>query len=182
MVFTTAMKALVEELIAVLSRQLGLYSGIRDLLEQEREALLSKKPSEVLDLAHRKETLLLQIRVLEESRELICLRLAKRLKLNPKTINISEIEKCCGDRIDPRLGRVREELRRCVGEIQEGNAVNSRLCQNGIDLIERIIRMAAEESAGGDAKTYGPPSPNSGDKSSSALQGYRRAARFNTRG
>lgn len=178
MVFSAIMKTLVEELVTVLSRQLDLYSRIRDLLEEEREALISKKPAEVLDLAHRKETLLLQIRVLDESRELISLRLAKKWGLKPGDVNISEIEKRCGAGADPRLGGLRDELRRCVEEIREGNAVNSRLCRNGIEIIERILESAAEESAAGSPRGSASSPAKAGGKAASAVQAYRRASRI----
>ena len=75
------METLIGELIDTLAEQEALYDRLLALVEDEQQALKSETPDEVLGLVRRKETLVLEIRTLEESRRLICGRLVRKTNL-----------------------------------------------------------------------------------------------------
>ncbi len=144
-----------EDLASVLSAQLDLYSQLAALSDAEREALVSREPEKVFDLVRRKETLLLRLRTVEESRELSSLRLARQWGLKAGDLTLSEIQHRCPDAaLAARLGELRESMRAVVKRIQEQNARNSGLCRQGMDLIGEVLQasgrpVGGERNAGG---------------------------------
>ena len=144
---TPSMKPLTEDLIAVLAAEGKLYDQVAGLLDQEREALMGRRPDVILDLVRCKETVLMQIRTLEESRLLILRRMAKLLGVASERLTVSEIGRWIEDGLRERLKETSAGLRACLERIQQANAANARLCRNGADLIARIVESAVQESA-----------------------------------
>jgi flagellar biosynthesis/type III secretory pathway chaperone len=144
--------SLFEDLVSVLSAQLDLYDQLVALSDAEREALVSREPEVVFDLVRRKETLLLRLRTVEESRELLCLRLARQEGTKAAELTLSEIQRRCPEAVlAARLGELRETLRETVKRIQEQNARNAGLCHQGIDLIGEVLHASGQPAGGGRA-------------------------------
>jgi len=147
--------ALFEDLASVLSAQLDLYGQLAVLSETERAALVSHEPEGVFDLVRRKETLLLRLRTLDESRELSCLRLARHWNLKAGELTVSEIQRRCPDAaMAAQLGELRDALRKILTRIQEQNARNSVICRQGMDLIGELLQ-ASSRPAGGECAASG---------------------------
>lgn len=141
--------AQVEDLASVLSAQLDLYDQLAVLSETERAALVSHEPEVVFDLVRRKETLLLRLRTLEESRELSCLRLARDWNLKAGELTVSEIQRRCPDAaVATQLGELRDALRKTLSRIQKQNARNSVLCHQGMDLIGDLLQASSRPTGG----------------------------------
>jgi flagellar biosynthesis/type III secretory pathway chaperone len=147
--------AQLDELVSVLTAQLELYGQLAVLSEAEREALIARVPDQVFDLVRRKETLLLRLRTIEESRELCCLRLARTWDLKAGELTLSEIQRRCPDEaMAGRLGQLREAMRTTIERIQKQNSRNAGLCHQGLELIGEVLQVSgrpatAERVAGG---------------------------------
>jgi flagellar biosynthesis/type III secretory pathway chaperone len=155
------MKVLTEDLTAILKEQLALYDQVAELLEEERSALISKRPDQVLALVRRKETLLLRIKTLDESRRLVCARIAHEWRVPPASVTLREVEKKMAgsptaDTLAADLPDLRRRMTQCMEKLREGNARNVKICQNGIDVIRRIVQSAAEADAQTNRGGYGP--------------------------
>ena len=155
------MKALIEELVTVLSGQLDLYGQIRDLLGEERDALVSGRPDTVLDVVRRKETLLLKIRTLDESRQLICLRLAKRWGMPAPSLGIGEVAQHAEAGHAARLEDLRSRLRECLEDIRGLDEKNAAICRNGADMVRQVMdamaQSVAQENSGGYGRSVRNP-------------------------
>jgi flagellar biosynthesis/type III secretory pathway chaperone len=149
---------LIAELIAVLTEQLILYEQVRDLAKEERLALISGKPDDVLLLVRRKETLLLKIRTLDESRQIICLRLAKRSDALTPSFTLAELAaRAVGEQAD-QLRDLRDRLSECAEELRVLNETNAAICHNGIDTVRQIVEALSQAPPGeGTAAGYGKP-------------------------
>jgi flagellar biosynthesis/type III secretory pathway chaperone len=148
------MKTLTDELTAILRGQLELYERVLGLVEQERTALSGKPPEIVLDLVRRKETLLLQIKTLEESRRLACARLAKLWGAPVAALTVREIARRAQGSAALALEDLRERLSDCVERLRKANDLNARLCRNGIDVVQRVLQSVARTHAHSDAADY----------------------------
>ena len=137
------MLSLTEDLLLTLEKQTALYDQVLSLMEQERAALLSRKPQDVLDLVRQKETLLLKIRTLDESRQIICQRLAKLWSLTASQITLREVETRCDTALASQVSAVRYRMTECMDRLRKANDTNTHLCRQGIETIELIMQAAA---------------------------------------
>lgn len=138
------MQALLAELASVLAKQADLFGIMQSLLEEERVALRSRKPEDVLGFVRRKETLLLQVLTLEESRRLICARLADGWHTPVSSLTLGEISRRADAESAHRLGQVQARFGACVRDLQESNSRNARACQSGILAVQRIMQSVSE--------------------------------------
>lgn len=139
------METLADELIAILDREADLYGQVLDLAREEQQALLSGPPDAVLGVVRRKDTLLLKIRTVDESRDLICTRLARRWGLSRKTLVLSEILEHCDAAAAERIAAVRDRLRDCVDRLGQTGRMNAVLCHSGIEAIRRVMEDLSVE-------------------------------------
>lgn len=152
------MVALVSELTAILSEQAELYEQALALTNEEHDALRGRDPNLVIELVRRKETLLLQIKTLDESRRLILSRIAAAWQIPSSTLTITAIEKQIGAVPEAAaLVNVRERLAGCVEKLHKANEINTRICQNGIEIMRRIVHGVAQSGGSTGAKEGGSP-------------------------
>ena len=136
------MPSLTEDLLLTLEKQTVLYDQVLGLMDQERTALLSRKPQDVLELVRQKETILLKIRTLDESRQLICQRLAKLWAVSASQITLSLVESHSDDVLASQVADVRYRMTECLERLRQANEVNANLCYQGIETIESIMQSA----------------------------------------
>jgi flagellar biosynthesis/type III secretory pathway chaperone len=136
------MPSLTEDLLLTLEKQTALYDQVLALMDQERTALLSRKPQDVLDLVRHKETILLKIRTLDESRQLVCLRLAKLWALPVAQITLSVVESRSDEVLASQVSAVRYRMMECLERLRAANEINATLCRRGIETIELIMQTA----------------------------------------
>ena len=147
------MNAFLDDLIVVLGHEYELYGLVLQLLEAEETALLSREPDKALDLARRKETVLLRLQGLEESRQIVTVRLARLWGVRAADLPLREVARRAEEPERSRLEGLREALRGRLDAIRGAGERNNRLCSNGLDIIGRLFHGAARESA---ESTYGP--------------------------
>jgi hypothetical protein len=169
----------IHDLTEVLKAQLDLYRQVNSLLDEEHAALMSHNPDDVLELVHRKETMLLRIRTLEETRQIITSRLAKAWSVDADKLRLSEIaERIENTNARNALSWVREGLREVMQSISDQHRRNAAVCQSGMQLISDIVQAAAKENA--TSKEGGHPSKSAkssaygnAQKSGRPLSNYR---------
>ncbi|MFP4381235.1 MAG: flagellar export chaperone FlgN [Candidatus Sumerlaeia bacterium] len=139
------MQAIVEDLIQILIRQNVLYEQVLELLEEEHSTLVSSKPQSVLELVRRKETTLLKIRTLDESRQLISLRLSRRMGIPQAELNLTALAELLESEQANRLRDVQTALQNCMGKLQILNQKTSQLCRQGIEVVHEVLQNVARE-------------------------------------
>ena len=113
-------------LAAVLDAEHDLYELMRELLQEEREALLLLDAAALESLTLRKQALADEARVLEEGRQGLTRRLAGPLGLDAEGLRLSEI--CV--RLDPHASELRRAHNRLlivVGVVRELLDANAEL-------------------------------------------------------
>ncbi len=169
----------IQDLTEVLKAQLDLYRQVNGMLEEEHAALMSHQPEDVLDIVHRKETLLLRIRTLEETRQIITSRLGKAWNVNPEKLRLSEIAERIEDQnAKNALSWVRDGLKDVMQSIGDQHKRNAAVCQSGMQLISDIVEAAAKENATSKEGTLPNKSNTSSaygnaQKSGHAMSSYR---------
>ncbi len=156
----SAMQKLCVALIQVLEQQLVLYGRVRDLLTHEREALISGRPDIVFDLVRRKETILMEIRTIDESRRLICMRIGKQIGANGGgSLTLSDIIDAIEDETcATRLIALRRSLRDELESLRLLNSKTATVCDQGLETIHQIAESVAQHGDSPDTQSYGPRS------------------------
>ncbi len=107
-----------DELIRILNEELRCYRRLLEILGREKDAIVSFKPALLEEIAKNKDTLTLQLRLLEDERR----RLVKELSRQYSTgTSLSELYDATGDR---EFLRIRSELVSLLQSIEELNEIN----------------------------------------------------------
>jgi flagellar biosynthesis/type III secretory pathway chaperone len=164
------MHALLNDLLDLLTRQVTLYDAILAILAQECEALVSRCPQVVLDLARQKETLILKIRTLEESRLLVCQRLAKIWGMPASALTLAEIAAHSDAETGAKLLQIRSRMRECMDALHRANEQSASLCRQGMETVRTIVEAVAGEISRPGRQAYGPKAygPKAGTASRSS--------------
>ncbi len=107
-----------DELIRILNEEVKCYRRLLELLGREKDAIISFKPAILEEISKNKDTLILQIRLLDDERK----RLVKELSRQYSTgSSLSDIYAATGDK---ELLRIRSELVSILQSIEEINEIN----------------------------------------------------------
>ncbi|RMG74946.1 MAG: flagellar protein FlgN [Nitrospirae bacterium] len=107
-----------DELKRILQEEIKCYCRLNDLLKEEKDAIISFKPAQLEEVAKKKDTLALQIRLLDEERKRLVDELASHYGTGR---SLTEIYNATGD--DDFL-RIRSELVSVLQSIEELNEIN----------------------------------------------------------
>lgn len=106
----------IQNLIELLKSQLMLYTEMREVLADEREAVSGWKPNVIVELNKKKEQLSKRERLLEEARSTITNRIVKEYGLEKASL-VDIIEVCPDEESKEELSDLRESLLNTAEEI-----------------------------------------------------------------
>ncbi|NQU44991.1 flagellar protein FlgN [bacterium] len=152
------MGELFPDLIQTLKAELALYREVAQFVASEREALAGRDPLAVLDLVRRKETVLLRIRTLDETRQIICRRVARVSGASAEEMTLEGIQKACDPEMAGVLADLRGELRDCLDGLRRMNDQNSHICRQGLESVRLIMQAVSEAPAKESVAGYGSKS------------------------
>lgn len=123
----------IDNLIRILEEQLKGYENLYSLLKREKEAIINFSPNDIEEVNREKDSLVLQLKLLEEERQ----RLVKALPFSErKNLGIYDLYLHTGDE---RLPPLRSKLLSLLQGIEELNEIN-RTC---IDRATTFLRASS---------------------------------------
>jgi flagellar biosynthesis/type III secretory pathway chaperone len=125
-----------QDLIALLAEESEIYEAFGKLLEDERDALMHLRASELGEITSQKETLALRIKALDESRKVMSEQLGRRFDLERDQVTIKALREFATPGESARLEEIRLELRERALECKRINDENARAARVGLDLIQ----------------------------------------------
>lgn len=142
-----------ESLIELLDQERFIYADLAGVLEEEGKALVAMRGDLLGECVAAKETLLLRLRALDESRRVIAQRLARAYQLSPTEITMSQLAErapaSLGDRLLAAGSGLRAEVERCI----ELNKKNERAARSGQTILQSAVEAVIEQSRPAD-KVY----------------------------
>ncbi len=129
------MNLMLEDLLAVLQEETGLYGLVLRLAQSEKDAVTSSDLDELNKIAKEKEALFFKIRTVEEQRERVTENLAESMGCPPQDLTLSKLSKRVKEPYASRLKDCRSSLLALVKILRKVNSSNSNLLKHSIELV-----------------------------------------------
>lgn len=144
---------IVSGLIPALERQAELYLRLGELLDEEEEALVTLSLDEIRRITHEKDTLLLKIKVVDETRLRIISPLASELGRPTAEVTARDILGAASPAHRADLSKAIARLEKVANGVFEKNRRNDRLLANSQATMQESYALLAALAGGG--VTYG---------------------------
>jgi flagellar biosynthesis/type III secretory pathway chaperone len=151
---------LVDSLLSLLAKEIEVYEELQAIIQEERETLTRPSLDLISDGNSKKETCILKAKMLEEVRANIVKKIAGRLGMEEKEINISLLASQVGGCQRTALKARQKILLTLVGAIKETNKLNRELLdyslsyvRNSVNFINNIMCTGADYANTGKLKT-----------------------------
>jgi flagellar biosynthesis/type III secretory pathway chaperone len=137
---------LIPDLIGIIKREEALLSDFLDLLE-EQKSLLVKNETESFELTViKQETLIEQIRKLEEKRISKVRRIARDLEVKESELTITRLVELSLGTVSSELRQHKQSMNGLVGRIRRANQVNQYLIKRSLNINHRTIDILIDEN------------------------------------
>lgn len=135
------MEDLLHDLVALLSQEAAEYRQLLTLLEDEERALLAGESGRVVELTKRKETLALELKVLEEARATLMGRLAAELAVPVESVTLTGLLDLAPADEVPSLRELRDELSDLTRRLFETNRRNGFLLERSLAHVRGALAL-----------------------------------------
>jgi flagellar biosynthesis/type III secretory pathway chaperone len=144
------------DLLTLLRDMLRHYHRLLELSQHEREVLTAASLPALLDVTTQKETLVLELSVMEEGRQLMLRKLAEQIEVPIATLTLAQLSQCAPEPFADEFRRCRAELLDLMHAVRQVNTQNTVLLSSSLDavrssvsLLSRLLEPAAVYSNGG---------------------------------
>jgi len=131
----------ISEMADILSRNIELYEQMAEQLEKERHDFVSHSVENLNKNLKRKETIVLKLTALEDTRQRVIRAVAKVLEVDKKELTLVKLIELATDPLKEQLANLRQKLKVVIEKTNELNYFNR-------GLIERLMKLnynAAEQ-------------------------------------
>lgn len=135
-----------DALIALLGQEQAIYEEMAELLDAEGEALNKMAAHRLSEIVTRKETLVLRVKALDESRRLLARRLGAALGIAGADLTLTNMAARASSGMGRRLIAAGESLRAAIERCRTINERNSVAARRGLDLIGDAARWVIEQA------------------------------------
>lgn len=150
------------ELLTLLRAMLSHYRQLLELSQREREILTAACLSTLLDITTQKETLILELSMMEEGRQLLLRKLAEQLEVSPAELTLGRLSTLAPQPFADAFQDCRTDLAALVQEISQANERNTVLLSSSLDcvrmslgLLTRLLEPAPTYGSSGHLDTTG---------------------------
>jgi flagellar biosynthesis/type III secretory pathway chaperone len=139
-------------LLTLLQQEVALCEELISVLEKERECLKSYKVENLLESNKGKETCLIKIKMVEESRKSLIQRLARAFHIPPQELTLPELISIAEKPISSQLQTYHIRLTELTTQIQGFNQRNKEFLQSSVDQVNVCLSLLS--SLGASKKVY----------------------------
>jgi flagellar biosynthesis/type III secretory pathway chaperone len=128
-------------LLKILKQEVSLYKEIIEILQKEREAIISRSPNALLGTNQDKETLLAELESLEEGRQLWVKKLAEELNFSSPKITLSLLAEKLKDPWASQLKSYQQHLSSLINTAVKLNQDNARLLHHSCNAVKQLLTL-----------------------------------------
>ncbi len=135
------MDLLLNNFISLIEGENGLFQTLLSILQKEKKAVVISDLKEINETTKEKESLFLKIRILEEERSRMLIRLANHLGYRSRDLTMSKISQLIEEPYSSRLKYCYSNLLSLVQSIQEINHNNRSLITHSLELVRGSLAL-----------------------------------------
>ena len=130
---------LISELITILNKEIDLHKQLLSILHKEREFLIDLSTEKILDNSKKKETCVLRIKMLEESRLLLVDKLSQHYSIPSQGLTLSRIVSLVEGPPHFALDAAQSTLTSLIKSIKEVNQCNCLIVKDSLYYFNRSL-------------------------------------------
>ncbi len=135
-------------LLTLLQQEVALCEALIFVLEKERECFKSYKIENLLESNKEKETCLIKIKMVEQSRKSLIQRLAKAFHVPPEELTLPELISIAEKPISSQLESYHIRLTELTTQIQGFNQRNKAFLQSSVAQVNVCLSLLSSLGAG----------------------------------
>lgn len=130
------MEHLIKKLIGLLEHTTELYKLLFAVVQNEKNAVVGLDLQQLNEACKAKDNLLLKLRILEEQREQIMVRLAAEIGFSPQGLTLTQLSLLVDEPFPRRLIDISRELLALIQSLQDATQQNKFLMSHSMQLIQ----------------------------------------------
>lgn len=130
------MEHLIKKLIGLLEHTAELYKLLFAVVQNEKNAVVGLDLQQLNEACKAKDNLLLKLRILEEQREQIMVRLAAEIGCSPQGLTLTQLSLLVDESFARRLIDISRELLALIQSLQDATQQNKFLMSHSMQLIQ----------------------------------------------
>jgi flagellar biosynthesis/type III secretory pathway chaperone len=140
-------KAMLAQLLDILSRQTELYQSMGAVMNKEKDAAIQSELTLLNEAGMEKENILAALILLEGQRHQLVTRLADTLEYPLQDINLTMISQLVAEPFAGRLKQAGSELAALLESLQVANQRNKQLFEHSRELLTGSFNLLSELKA-----------------------------------
>jgi len=129
------------DLLSLLREMLSHYRHLLELSQRERQALTTSALATLLEITTQKETLVLELSMMEEGRQLLLRKIAQLLEVPPTELTLARLVMLAPQAFTADFQRYRTDLGALVQEISQVNERNTMLLSSSLDCVRMSLKL-----------------------------------------
>ena len=142
------MNGLFSELVAILNQEIELHKELLSLLHRDREIIIDLRTEEIFENIKKKETCVLKIKILEESRLSLINKLSHQYAVPVHELTLSKVLTLVGEPYRSHLVTSRSTLLALIKSINDVNHSNSLIIRDSLHYFEHSLHFLHHTSSG----------------------------------
>lgn len=164
------MEQLLDKLIGLLGHATELYQSLLHIVQNEKDAVVGLNLKQLSEACKAKDNLLLKLRILEEQRQQVMVRVADQLGCSPEGLTITQLSQQVEKSYSRRLLDHSTDLLALIHTLQDATQQNKSLMSHSMQLIQgsfNLLRNLMPDNP----VYYRSGNLNSGEKTGRLLSG-----------
>jgi len=129
------------DLLDLLKQEMEQYRKLLDLLKRERNAMIRLSLEEIEGCYKLKETIILKLRIMEESRLVLIDKIAGHLKISKEGITLLKISDIVKSPFSEEFKRCRKNLSCLIHDIAQMNRKNKVFIEDSLECINGHLTL-----------------------------------------
>jgi flagellar biosynthesis/type III secretory pathway chaperone len=129
------------DLLTILQQMVSHYHQLLELSEGERQVIAAASLPALLELTTQKETLLLELSIMEEGRQVLLRKLADQLSMPVSELTLGQLGNVAPEPFAARFQCCRVDLRALTQAVSQVNAQNTALLDASLETVRTSLGL-----------------------------------------
>jgi flagellar biosynthesis/type III secretory pathway chaperone len=137
------MESLLRSLSEILSQEIVQYSKLLGVLSDERRVLVGNSPERINELLKLQNTLILELKALEEARVTVMEKLIEQFQTSAQKLTLAQLALLVEEPFATEYRDLSRQFRELLRRLEQVNQNNAYLIDRSIDNVNTTLRLFA---------------------------------------